>query len=90
MDKCDISDNLNKIINELQKINSKCEGNIKNDINRMIETSNQIQIKTEDKQTSTEEKKNEEVRAGYMGPQINRSNNSWTSSLRNPFSFYIN
>lgn len=90
MDKCDISDNLNKIINELQKINSKCEGNIKNDINRMIETSNQIQIKTEDKQTSTEEKKVEEVRAGYIGPQINRSNNSWISSLRNPFSFYIN
>ena len=29
MDKCEISENINKIINELQKINSKCEGNVK-------------------------------------------------------------
>jgi hypothetical protein len=90
MDKCEISENINKIINELQKINSKCEGKIKNEINSVIETSNKIKIKTEDKQTSTEEKRVEEVRAGYMGVQINRSNNRWISSLRNPFSIYMN
>lgn len=90
MDKCEISENINKIINELQKINSKCEGNVKNEIIKVIEKTSKIQVKKEDKQTSTEEKNDEEVRAGYMGPQINRSNNNWISSLRNPFSFYIN
>ena len=28
-----------------------------------------------------------EIPAGYMGPQINYSNNRWRASLRNPYSF---
>lgn len=34
-----------------------------------------------------ESKKEEEIRAGYMGPQVNRSNNRWISSLRHPFMY---
>ena len=71
MDKCEISENINKIINELQKINSKCEGNVKNEIIKVIEKTSKIQVKKEDKQTSTEEKNDEEE--GWLYGSSNKS-----------------
>lgn len=71
-----IKKNLTNVIENLNKIEKQ---NITKKINIVIQELEDInkQIK--------ENKKDEPVRAGYMGPQVNRSNNRWISSLRHPF-----
>ena len=71
-----IKKNLTNVIENLNKIEKQ---NITKKINIAIQELENInkQIK--------ENKKEEPVRAGYMGPQVNRSNNRWVSSLRHPF-----
>ena len=73
-----IKKNLKNVIENLNKIEKQ---NITKKINVAIQELENInkQIK--------ENKKEEPVRAGYMGPQVNRSNNRWVSSLRHPFMF---
>lgn len=88
MNNCEISENINKIISELKKINDKCEDK-KVKIIVVEKDSNNEKVEKANKQTSTNERIDEEVRAGYMGPQTNTSNNNWITSLRNPFSFYM-
>lgn len=71
-----IKKNLKNVIENLNKIEKQ---NITKKINIAIQELENInkQIK--------ENKKEEPVRAGYMGPQVNSSNNRWVSSLRHPF-----
>ena len=79
MDKCKInkdriSTNIGNIIDELKKINNICNEDNPN-------------TNTNTNTNTTEKKAIPEIPAGYMGPQINYSNNRWKASLRNPYSF---
>lgn len=82
-----IAENLKKILSELKKINKKC----KKKSNKEKEIIKEIEQETKANQTGniSRETQDNSVSAGYMGPQANRSNNRWISSLRNPLGFYI-
>ena len=71
-----IKENLKNAIENLNKI-EKQDITIK--INKVIRDLEDINNKIRDT------KKEEPERAGYMGPQVNSSNNRWISSLRHPF-----
>ena len=91
MDKCKInkdriSTNIGNIIDELKKINNICnEANPNTNLNTNFNTN--INTNTNTNTTTTQKKAIPEIPAGYMGPQINYSNNRWKASLRNPYSF---
>lgn len=92
-DEQNIAENLNKILSELKKINKKCKkrSNKQKKIIKEIgeETKRETTQETKANQTENIVIETQEVSAGYIGPQTNRSNNRWISSLRNPFSFYL-
>lgn len=99
MDKCKInkdriSTNIGNIIDELKKINNICNetnpnttANSNTTPNPNTTTNPNTTANPNTTTNSTAKKVIPEIPAGYMGPQINYSNNRWRASLRNPYSF---
>lgn len=95
MNKCKInkdriSTNIGNIIDELKKINNICNETNPNTNPTANPNTNPTANPTANPTTNpnpTAKKAIPEIPAGYMGPQINYSNNRWRASLRNPYSF---